>query len=97
VVTGHAHSAHRYYQAIVPIFGSDPEQNQEGDIEIRGGPLCRLIGKGITAAVLSPSLVFSVFQRDELEADTHGRLDEGLMDQVDAALGVHLNCAQPIR
>lgn len=97
VVTGHAHSAHRYYQAIVPIFGSDPEQNADNDIEVEGGPLCRLIGEGIQAVVLSPSLVFSVFQRDELEGGTHGHLDEGLMDQLDAELGVHLNCAQPIR
>lgn len=97
VVTGHAHSAHRYYQAIVPIFGSDPEQNQESDIEIRGGSLCRLIGREIETVVLSPSLVFSVFQRDELEAGTRGNLDEDVMDQVDAALGVHLNCAEPIR
>lgn len=96
VVTGHAHSAHRYYQAIVPIFGSHPEQNQESDIEVRGGSLCRLIGKGTQAVVLSPSLVFSVFQRDELEAGMLGRLDEDLMDRVDVALGVYLNCAEPI-
>jgi hypothetical protein len=97
VVTGHAHSAHQYYQALVPIFGSDPEQNQESDIEIREGSLCRLIGKEIQCVVLSPSLVFSVFQRDELEAVTRGHLDEDVMDKVDAALAVHLNCAEPIR
>lgn len=47
--------------------------------------------------VLSPSLVFSVFQRDELESRTLGCLDEAMMDQLDAALGIHLNCAEPIR
>lgn len=97
VVTRHAHSANRYYQAIVPIFGSDPEQNHESDIELEGGALCRLIGDGIKAVVLSPSLVFSVFHRDELEREAHGYLEEGLMDQLDAALAVHLNCAEPIR
>jgi hypothetical protein len=95
VLTEHAYSAERRYQAVLPILGDPVGPVQERDLVIRPGPWSSVFPGPVRTVVFPVPITLSVWHSTAVARETEYVMDDESLARIDRALCGYFSLAAP--